>query len=155
MRTPARMLAAAMLAALTALPVGVAQARVADERGQQALERTLAREHHVYRHDHDALAAQEQPTDAVELYRRGERALQEQHTADDATRREGAWMEARQHADTATQTPAPVRPAEPNEQPGWLIVTLGVLAAVLALVAGLAVLAAKRANRRAQVGQTT
>jgi hypothetical protein len=47
MRTPARMLAAAILAALVVLPAGVAQARVADERGQQALERTLAREHHA------------------------------------------------------------------------------------------------------------
>jgi hypothetical protein len=96
---------------------------------------------------------QQQPTDAVELYRRGERALQEQDTAVDATQRQWAWMQARQRADTATQTPAPVRPDEPNEQPGWLVVTLGVLAAVLAFVAGLAVLAARRANRR--VGQAT
>jgi hypothetical protein len=154
MRTPARMLAAAILAALTALPVGVAQARLADERGQQALERTLAREHHVYRHDHDALAAQEQPTDAVELYRRGERALQEHSPTDNAIR---ARLAQERYYSTwgYGDTPAPVRPDEPNEQPGWLIVTLGVLAAVLALVAGLAVLAAKRANRRAQVGQTT
>jgi hypothetical protein len=46
-RTPARMLAAATLVALTVLPGGGAQARVSDERGQRVLERTLAREHHA------------------------------------------------------------------------------------------------------------
>jgi len=48
MMTPTRILAAATLAALIALPAAGAQARVADERSQQALERTLAREHHAY-----------------------------------------------------------------------------------------------------------
>jgi hypothetical protein len=47
MRTPARMLAVATLAALTVLPAGVAQAGVADEPSQQVQERTLAREHHT------------------------------------------------------------------------------------------------------------
>lgn len=47
MRTPARMLAGATLAVLIVLPAGVAQAGVADERGQRVLERTLAREHHA------------------------------------------------------------------------------------------------------------
>jgi hypothetical protein len=49
-------------------------------------------------------------------------------------------------------TPAPT-PAEPSGQPDWLVLGLGVLAAVLALVAGLAVLAARRANRRVRAGQ--
>lgn len=48
-------------------------------------------------------------------------------------------------------TSAPVRPAEPNGQPGWFLASLGGLAAALALSGGLAVLAAKRANRRARV----
>jgi hypothetical protein len=48
-------------------------------------------------------------------------------------------------------TSAPVPPAEPSGQPSWLIPSLGVLAAALVLAGGLAVLAAKRAGRRARV----
>jgi hypothetical protein len=54
----------------------------------------------------------------------------------------------------SAQVPAPV-PDEPSGQPGWLVVWLGMLAAALAVVAGLAVLAARRANRRARVGPAT
>lgn len=46
----------------------------------------------------------------------------------------------------------PVPPAEPSGQPGWLVASLGVLAAALALSGGLAVMAARRAGRRARVG---
>jgi hypothetical protein len=49
-------------------------------------------------------------------------------------------------------TGAPVRPAEPSGQPGWLLASLGGLAAVLVLLGGLAVLAARRAGRRARLG---
>jgi hypothetical protein len=70
-----------------------------------------------------------------------------------------AWMQAKDRPDTSTQppaqVPAPVRPPQPNGQPLWLVVSLGGLAAALALVAGLALLAARRANRRAQVGPAT
>jgi hypothetical protein len=70
-----------------------------------------------------------------------------------------AWAQARDRAGTPTEktdrVPAPVRPDQPGGQPLWLVVTLGVLAAVLAIVAGLALLAARRANRRAQVGHAT
>jgi hypothetical protein len=38
---------------------------------------------------------------------------------------------------------------------GWLVVSLGMLDAALAVGAGLAVLAARRANRRARVGPAT
>ena len=48
-------------------------------------------------------------------------------------------------------TSAPVRPAEPNGPSGWLVASLGGLAAALALAGGLAVLAARRAGRRARV----
>jgi Na+(H+)/acetate symporter ActP len=48
-----------------------------------------------------------------------------------------------------------VQPTQPSGQPIWLVVSLGGLAAALALVAGLALLAARRANRRAQVGHAT
>ena len=49
-------------------------------------------------------------------------------------------------------TSAPVPPAEPSGQPSWLLPSLGVLAAALVLAGGLAVLAARRASRRARVG---
>jgi hypothetical protein len=67
-----------------------------------------------------------------------------------------AWAQARDRTDTSTETPAqvpaPVRPDQPSGQPVWLVVSLEGLAAALALVAGLALLAARRANRRARVG---
>jgi predicted small integral membrane protein len=44
-----------------------------------------------------------------------------------------------------------VQPDQPSGQPAWLVVSLEGLAAALALVAGLALLAARRANRRARV----
>jgi hypothetical protein len=71
-----------------------------------------------------------------------------------------AWLQAKDRPDTSTEPPtqvpaAPVQSTEPNGQPIWLVVSLGGLAAVLAVVAGLAVLAARRANRRAQVGHAT
>jgi hypothetical protein len=49
-------------------------------------------------------------------------------------------------------TGAPVRSAEPSGPSGWLVASLGGLAAALALAGGLAVLAARRAGRRARVG---
>ena len=48
-------------------------------------------------------------------------------------------------------TSAPEPPAEPSGQPGWLLASLGVLAAGLALAGGLVVLAATRENRRARL----
>jgi hypothetical protein len=48
-------------------------------------------------------------------------------------------------------TSIPARPAEPSGTSGWLVVALGVLAGVLVLLGGLAVLAARRAGRRAQL----
>ena len=48
-------------------------------------------------------------------------------------------------------TSAPVRPAEPSGPSGWLVASLGGLAAALALAGGLAVLAARRAGRRARL----
>jgi hypothetical protein len=51
------------------------------------------------------------------------------------------------------QTSVPRRPAEPGGQPGWRIASLVFLAAALALVGGLAVLAATRPSRGPRVGQ--
>jgi hypothetical protein len=50
-------------------------------------------------------------------------------------------------------TSAPV-PPEPSGQPGWLTPALVVLSAVLALVAGVAVVAARRAHQSQRAGQT-
>jgi hypothetical protein len=74
----------------------------------------------------------------------------EQPTVVDDTRRpptEAQVGEAWRHP-----TSAPVPPAEPSGQPSWLIPSLGVLAATLVLAGGLALLAARRAGRRARVG---
>jgi hypothetical protein len=49
-------------------------------------------------------------------------------------------------------TSAPVRSAEPSGPPGWLVASLSVLVVALALSGGLAVLAARRAGRRARLG---
>jgi hypothetical protein len=49
-------------------------------------------------------------------------------------------------------TGAPVRPAEPSGQPNWLMTPLGVLAAILVLAGGLAVLAARRAGSKVRPG---
>jgi ferric-dicitrate binding protein FerR (iron transport regulator) len=52
---------------------------------------------------------------------------------------------------TPAQMPAPV-PAESSGQSGWLVASLGVLAAAMALIAGLAVLVARRASRQVRTG---
>jgi hypothetical protein len=70
-----------------------------------------------------------------------------------------AWTQAKDRVDTPTappaQAPAPARPAEPTGEPGWLVISLGILAASMAVVAGLAVLAARRAIRTARPRQAT
>jgi hypothetical protein len=83
--------------------------------------------------------------------RHGQVASQEQTAADAALQRQLARERFSIPSGTPAQVPAPV-PAEPSRQPGWLVASLGVLAAVLALVAGLAVLAGRRPGRRGRVG---
>ena len=103
--------------------------------------------------------AQAQPPDAVEQFRRGERASQEQTAAEDQTAADATVQRllVRERSSipsgTPAQVPAPVQPDQPSGQPTWLVVSLGGLAAALAVVAGLALVAARRANRRARVGQ--
>jgi len=99
----------------------------------------------------DAVASQVQPTDAVERFRRGQRASQEQPTiAGDARR---PPTEAQVGESWRHPANAPVQPAEPSGQPGWLVLGLGVLAAALALAGGLAVTTTRRARRRVRAGQ--
>jgi hypothetical protein len=83
-------------------------------------------------------------------------ASREQSTGDATARR----LLARERSSIPNPAPAqavvasPLRPAEPGGQPGWVIPALSVLAAVLVLAAGVAVLAARRANRGQRAGQT-
>jgi hypothetical protein len=72
-----------------------------------------------------------------------------QETAADATL---GRVLARERFSIPNQTSAPVpapAPAQPNQQPGWLLASLGLLAATLVLAGGVTVLAARRASRRA------
>ena len=125
-------LAAMNLAGMTA----VAQAQSNDDPdGKQARRQATESQVGETWRKHQATPQQQAATDdAVQQFRRGERASQEQTTP----------------SGTPAQVPAPV-PDEPSGQPGWLLASLGVLAAALVLAGGLAVLAAKRAGRRARI----
>jgi hypothetical protein len=85
-----------------------------------------------------------------EAWRHGQVATPEQTTADAALRRVLARERSSIPSGTPAQLPAPA-PAEPNGRPSWLLASFGVLAVVLALAGGLAVLAAKRADRRVRI----
>jgi hypothetical protein len=65
------------------------------------------------------------------------------------------WTQGKDGADAPTAPPALASAAEPSGEPGWLVVSLGILAAAMAVVAGLTVLAARRAIRTARLGQAT
>ena len=54
---------------------------------------------------------------------------------------------------TPAQVPVPTQSPEPSGQPGWLVASLAVLAAALAVSGGLAVMAARRASRKVRAGQ--
>lgn len=114
--------------------------------------------------------AQAQPADAVEQFRRGERASQEDSTPAEAMEEFRRGERASQQQSTITNTRRPpteaqvgeswrhpgnvrVRPPEPSGQPDWLIPGIGALAAILALAAGLVVMATKRTGRRVRAGQ--
>ena len=101
-------------------------------------------------------AAQAQATDQArqieKAWRQHQVTAQRQSTAD-ATR--AALAQERHYSTWDYQdTSAPATPAEPGGQPTWLVIALAVLAAVLALVTGVAVLAAHRATRDQHAGQT-
>jgi hypothetical protein len=77
---------------------------------------------------------------------------QQQTAADAALQRQLARERFSIPTGTPAQAPAPTQADEPSGQPGWLLASLGGLAAALALIAGLVVLAARRAGRRARIG---
>ena len=88
----------------------------------------------------------------------GRRATAQQQATGDATLRRVLARERSSIPNSSNGVPAqvasPTLPAQPGGQPGWLTPALRVLAAVLALVAGLAVVAARRAHRSQRAGQT-
>jgi hypothetical protein len=83
-----------------------------------------------------------------EAWRHRQAASPEQTAADAALQRQLDRERSSIPNGTPAQAPTPV-PAKPSGQPGWLVVSLAVLVAALALAGGLAVLAAKRTRRRA------
>jgi hypothetical protein len=86
-----------------------------------------------------------------EAWRHDQVASQEQTTADAALRRVLTRERSSIPSGTPAQVPVPA-PADPTGQPGWLLASIGVVAAVVALAGGLAVLATRRAGRRARIG---
>jgi hypothetical protein len=104
-------------------------------------------------HDPGGKVARRPPSERQvgELWRKHQVATPEQTAADAALQRQLARERHSIPSGTPAQGPAPA-PGEPNGQSGWLLASLGVLTVVLALVGGLAVLAARRASRRARLG---
>jgi hypothetical protein len=98
--------------------------------------------------DPDGKVARRPPSERQvgEAWRHAQVATPEQTAADAALQRQLA----RERFSIPNGTPAPA-PPEHSGTPGWLLASLGVLAAALALAGGLAVLAAKRASRRARI----
>jgi hypothetical protein len=143
----------AMLAAMSLGMTTVAQAQSSDDpvskrhRALGQLELLAVADRAVATQDHNS-------TDAVEQFRRGERASQDQTAADAALRRVLARERFSIPSGTSTQVPAPARPAESSGHSISLLAWLGVLAALLALAGGLAVMATRRTSRKAGAGQT-
>ena len=130
----------------------VAQAHATDQpsgRADATVRRLLAREQSsIPNAAHPRLLLDEERSSILNLPNRAPA-----QAAADAAHRRLLAQEGYYSTWTYGNTSAPA-PAEPGGQPGWLTPALGVLAAVLALVAGVAVLAARRANRSHRASQT-
>jgi hypothetical protein len=100
--------------------------------------------------------ARQPPTERQvgETWRKRPVTSQQQAAADTAHRRELARERSSIPSGTPAQVPAPVS-AESSGQSGWLLASLGVLAAVLVLTGALAWLAIRRAHRRVRAGHAT
>jgi hypothetical protein len=107
---------------------------------------------HAQANDPDGKVARRPPSERQvgEAWRHAQVATPEQTAADAALQRQLARERFSIPNGTPAQTTAPA-PPEHSGTPGWLLASLGVLAAALALAGGLAVLAAKRASRRARI----
>jgi hypothetical protein len=87
-----------------------------------------------------------------ETWRKRPVTSQQQAAADAALRRQLAQEHSYRSSEPPAQVPAPTQAPDPSGQPSWLIASLAVLAAALAVSGGLAVMAAKRASRRVRAG---
>jgi hypothetical protein len=107
---------------------------------------------HAQANDPDGKDARRPPAERQvgESWRQGQVAAAEQTAADAALQRQLARERFSIPSGTPAQVSAPA-PAEPSGHPGWLLASLSILTVVLALVGGLAVLAARRAGRRARI----
>jgi hypothetical protein len=164
-----------LLVALAALgvllPAGTALGGVADERGQQAAQEQVTTENATQQELAENWSYYQQSTQVppAELKARMQ-ADATQHELSErwtyyyhATRMSPAdlkaWLQAQQRTHNftppAAQVPAPAPHAQQSGQPDRLVVALGMLATALAIIAALAVVAARRANRRARVGPAT
>jgi hypothetical protein len=102
-----------------------------------AAQRALARQRYWY---HQSTLTSRQQT------------AQEQTAADAALQRQLARERFSIPNGTSAQAPAPPQADEPSGLPSWLVASLAVLAAALAVSGGLAVMAARRASRRVRAG---
>jgi cell division septation protein DedD len=100
----------------------------------------------------DQQATPRPPTEGQvgESWRHRQAASQQQSAADAALQRQLARERFSIPNATPAEAPTPV-PPKPSGQPGWLIASVAVLVAALALAGGLGVLAARRTRRRAQL----
>ena len=132
--TLAAMLAAMNLAGMTAL----AQAHPTDQATAQPTRHPVTSPQQAADAAHRRLLAQERSYSTSDY---GDPAIQQ------------ALAQERFYSSSSYGSASAPAPAEGSGQAGWLTPALGVLAAVMALVAGAAVLAARRANRSQCAGQ--
>jgi hypothetical protein len=143
----------AMLAALNLTGMTtIAQAHARDPASQR--HRALGQLELPAAADH-AVASREQTTRDDTL----ERRLAEEHHYSGTSREENpaiqqALAQERYYSTWGYGDTSAPAAAEPGGQPGWLTTALAVLAAVLALVAGVAVLAVRRGTRTRRASQT-
>ena len=106
---------------------------------------------HAQANDPDGKDARRLATEAQvgEAWRHPQLAAEQPTVADDSRQ---PPTEAQVGETWRHPTTAPVPSTAPSGQPSWLLPSLGVLAAALVLAGGLALLAARRAGRRARVG---
>jgi hypothetical protein len=140
------MLAAMNLAGLTA----VAQAQAADQHASRP-----PTDRQVETAWREPQVATQQQTAADAAHRRllaQERAYSSWGYSDPAIQQ--ALAQERYYSTSGYGDTSAPAPAETGRQAGWLVPALGVLAVVLALVAGVAVLAARRTTRTRRASQT-
>jgi hypothetical protein len=122
----------AMLAAMAVTGMtAVAQAHVADQAVRRPPSEEKVGDH---RHDRPALAQDQSDRNALRLLLARERFSYP--------------------SDVPAQATSPIRPAEHSGRASWLAPALTGLALVVALIAGVTVISARRANRVQRAGQT-